>query len=297
METAEQPKTPEPTAETEIDSSGHVPEVPAPTGDPKPGPATPTRNPVRVVPFGGTDTPKKDGSRPTTPGARTGTPPPVPRRAAARGTPRPGSALITPDILKPPPPRSERRVVGKVVGEGKGKKVEGKIVDEKIETKVEAPVVTKEVIGIAPVAAVESKGQSTGTPQVEAEVPTPAPEGEPVAVDTATPNTPINAPSSLSEPTPEPTAETPSMVTTTETTPADRASILSVSSASVYTKDTKDTLPPIPATTATDGDTLDDEWVGNTRWEDRAWIEIVRIREEMFWARVGSGIVGGADTD
>lgn len=28
-------------------------------------------------------------------------------------------------------------------------------------------------------------------------------------------------------------------------------------------------------------------YVGDTTWEDRAWRELVRLREDMFWARIG----------
>ena len=255
------------------------------------------------MPFGGIDTARTDSSRPTTPGAIIGVPP-VPRRAAARGTPRPGSMIITPDLVKPPPPRSERRAVGNVGGEGKEKK-EG-IVDKKKEAKVEVGVEkqsaavgkkTEEVIDVAPVAAEKVKEE----PKVEVEVPASTQESPAVpevAADTATPNTPIESPSPLPESTPEPASEVPPTATATETTPADRASIISASSASVYTKDTKDMLPPIPTTAPTEEDLPEnDEWVGNARWEDRAWNEIVRIREEMFWARVGSGTVGGGVVD
>lgn len=294
-EAVERGRSPEPKTKTEINLNGSASDALAPTEDSKatPAPATPARNPARVVLFGGTDTVKTDSSRPTTPGATIGAPPPVPRRAAARGTARPGS-LIAPDILKPPPPKSERRAGGSVGGEGKGKKEE--IADEKKEAKVEAKVEkestavgenTEEVIDVALLITEEAKEE----PKVEAEVPARAPVSqEPLtapeaAADTATPNTPINSPSPLPEPTLEPA---------TETAHVDRASILSESSASVYTKDTKDMIPPIPATVATEEDSPDDdEWVSNARWEDRAWNEIVRLRKEMFWARMGSGIVNG----
>ena len=306
MEAVEHPKTPEPKTETKIDPNEPVTQSPLATEDLKstPAPATPARKPARVVPFSGTDTPKTDGSRPTTPGATIGTPPPVPRRAAARGTPRPGSMLVTPDIFKPPPPINERRATEKVGGEGSEKVEEKKenIAAERKETKVGAEVKgstvvaekTEVVIGVAPVAAEETKDE----PKVDAEAPARAPsqdsrttpEGEPIAAYTATPNTPVNYLSPLPEPTLEPP---PPTTTATEITPADRASILSVSSASVYTKDTKDILPPIPATAAAEDLPDDSEWVSNARWEDRAWIEIVRIREKMFWARTGSETVGG----
>jgi len=47
---------------------------------------------------------------------------------------------------------------------------------------------------------------------------------------------------------------------------------------------------------ATDGEASSDEgvleddgraWVGDATWEERTWKELVRLREEMFWARIG----------
>ena len=310
-ETGEHPRTPEPKTVTKIDASEPVLGTLAPTEDPKvtPAPATPARNPSRVVPFGGADPAMTDISYPTTPGATTVVPPPVPRRAAARGTPRPGSMLITPDIYKPPPPRSERRTIGKVGGEENERKEEEKqedITDEKKEAKVEAELVEK------PTTVAEGIGQAVGFVPITTEATKEEPKVETeasatdlaaqeslavpeVAVDTATPNTPTNSSSLLPEYVLVPATGAPPTTAATETTPVDRASILSASSASVYTKDI---LPSIPTTATTEDDLAEDEsWVGNARWEDRAWNGIVRIREEMFWARVGSGIVGGAGLD
>lgn len=277
----------------------------APTEGPEatPTPATPARNPARVVPFGGTDPTKADISRPVTPGAIAGTPPPVPRRAAARSTPRPGSMVINPDILKPPPPKSERRAIGKVGGEGGEKKEEANKEGVRAEAEAEEePKVVEEktgkVIGVVPVTTEEAKEEAKV--EAGASAPDPAPRGSlavpEVAADTATPNTPINSLSPLPENTLDSATEAPPMTTATESTPVDRASILSASSASVYTRYTKDVLSSIPATATTEEDLPeDDEWVGSIRWEDRAWNDIVRIREEMFWARVGGGIVGNPD--
>ena len=302
METVERPKTPEPKTVSKVDASELVPEALAPTGDPKatPAPVSPARGPARVVPFGGVNHTKADISRPVTPVAITGVPPPVPKRAAARGTPRPGSMLITPDVQKFLPPKNDRRTVARVRDEG-GEKKE----DTRVEAEAEGvpKVVAEEAIGVLPVTTEEKKEES----KVEAEASAPDPALQEtlivpeVAANTATPNTPINSSSPLPEDTLESTTETtetPPTTSATETTTADQASILSASSASVYTKNTKEVLPSIPATTTTEEDLPeDDEWVGNARWEDRAWNEIVRIREEMFWARVGGGTVGDAEVD
>lgn len=302
IEEAEHTRALEPQTETKAGSNEPVPEALVPLEGSKttPVPVTPARNPVRVVPFGGADTAKTDSSRPTTPGSTVGVPPPVPRRAAARGSARPGSTLVTPDILRPLPPRSERRAGGNIGGEEEKKEETGgekKEVKAEAEVKKESPVVAariKEIVDGALVIAKEAKEEL----EVEVGIPacTPAPQESltvlGAAADTATPNTPINPPSPLPEPAVELASEGPPAEIATETAHMDRASILSESSASVYTKDTKDLLPPIPATVATEGDSPDDdEWVSNTRWEDRAWNEIIRLREEMFWARVGSEIV------
>ena len=282
-----------------MEASELAPEALPPTDDPKatPTPATLVRNPPRVVPFGGVNPTKANISRPVTPVAITGVPPPVPKRAAARGAPRPGSTLITPDVQKFLPPKSERRSVGKIRDEGGEKKEE---VRGEAEAEGGPKVVAEEAIGVVPVATEETKEES----KVEAEASASDPAFQEsltvpdIATNTATPNTPIDSPSPLPEYTLEPTTETPPTTTATETTTADQASILSASSASVYTKNTKEVLPSIPATTTTEEDLPeDDEWVGNARWEDRAWNEIVRIREEMFWARVGGGTVGDAGVD
>ena len=287
-----------------MDSNEPVPEALVPTEDSKttPAPATPARNPARVVSFSGPDPARTDSSRPTTPGATVGVPPPVPRRAAARATTRPGSALVAPDILRPPPPRSERRTGGNVGGEEKEKK-EGSVGEQKgakveAEAKKESTIVGESAEEVIDVAQVIAEEEPKDEPKDEAWVPARAPASQEsltipgTAADTATPNTPISPSLALPEPTLEPAMEAPPPAVATETAHLDRASILSESSASVYTKDTKDTLPPIPATVATQEDSPDDdEWVSNARWEDRAWNDIIRLRKEMFWARVGSGIV------
>ena len=295
-ETVERPKTPELKTVSKVDAI----EL-GPTEDPKatPTPAPLARNPARVVPFGGTGPTKADISRPVTPAVTTGVPPPLPKRAAARGAARPGSTLITPDVQKFPPPKNERRAAGKTRDEGGEKKDEATVEAEaEGESKVVAEKV-EEAIGVVPVTTEEAKEEpkveaGASAPDPASEEPLPVPE---VAANTATPNTPINSVSPLPEYTLEPTTETPPPTTATETTTADQASILSASSASVYTKHTKEALPSIPATATTEAEEDvpedgDDEWVGNARWEDRAWNEIVRIREEMFWARVGGGTVG-----
>ena len=282
-----------------MEASELAPEALPPTDDSKatPTPATLVRNPPRVVPFGGVNPTKANISRPVTPVAITGVPPPVPKRAAARGAPRPGSTLITPDVQKFLPPKSERRSVGKIRDEGGEKKEE---VRGEAEAEGGPKVVAEEAIGVVPVATEETKEESKVETEASASDPAfqeslTVPD---IATNTATPNTPIDSPSPLPEYTLEPTTEAPPTTTATETTTADQASILSASSASVYTKNTKEVLPSIPATTTTEEDLPeDDEWVGNARWEDRAWNEIVRIREEMFWARVGGGTVGDAGVD
>jgi len=310
-ETGEHTRTPEPKTVTKIDASELVLGTLVPIEDPKatPAPATPARNPARAVPFGGTDPATMDISYPTTPGATIVVPPPVPRRVAARSTPRPGSMLITPDIFKPPPPRSERRAIGKVGGEENEKKEGAKkedIADEKKEAKVEAELVEKpttvaegigQAIGFVPITTEETKEEpkvkmGASATDLAAQESLAVPE---VAADTTTPNTPTNSSSPLPECVLVPVTEAPPMTTATETTPLDQASILSASSASVYTKDI---LPSIPTTATTEDDLAEDEgWVGNARWEDRAWNRLVRICEEMFWVCVGSGIVGGAGLD
>jgi hypothetical protein len=186
---------------------------------------------------------------------------------------------------------------GNVGGEEKEKNEE--VDGEKKEAKVEAEVKTEStVVGentegmfdIAQTITEEAKEQPKAVP---ARAPTPQ---ESLTVpgataDTATPNTPIILPSPLPEPTLELATDAPPVTVATSPAHVDRASILSESSASVYTKDTKDLLPSIPATVAAEEDSPgDDEWVSNARWEDRAWNEIIRLRKEMFWARVGSGI-------
>lgn len=233
----------------------------------------------------------------------------MPRRAAARGAPRPGSMLVTPDVLKSLPPKSERRAIGKVGGEGgekKDKEKQAGIANEKegarveVEAEEEPKVVTEKTEGVVGVVSVTTEG--TKEDVAEASAPDPVSQESlavpAVAAKTATSITPVISPSLLPEYALESATEALPTTTATETPPTDQASIISASSASVYTKYTKGVLPSIPATTTTVEDLPEnDEWVGNARWEDRAWNEIVRIREEMFWARLGGGTVGGAEVD
>ncbi len=39
---------------------------------------------------------------------------------------------------------------------------------------------------------------------------------------------------------------------------------------------------------STDTQIEDDRvWIGDATWEERIWKDLIKIREEMFWARVG----------
>jgi hypothetical protein len=39
---------------------------------------------------------------------------------------------------------------------------------------------------------------------------------------------------------------------------------------------------------ASDDDNAHGPFIGEATWEERTWKELVRLREDMFWARIGA---------
>ena len=67
---------------------------------------------------------------------------------------------------------------------------------------------------------------------------------------------------------------------------------VSLVNASAHEEETQvvNLTPETASEVATSEDATEDEpgvYVGNSSWEERTWKELVKLREEMFWARIG----------
>ncbi|KAJ3782323.1 hypothetical protein GGU10DRAFT_275813 [Lentinula aff. detonsa] len=240
---------------------------PPPTKLPLPEsrPSTPVMSGLTVGSRPGTPS-TKPPSRPSTPSTRTeGVPPPLPRRAVTRG-PRPMSTRK--------PSRSPGPLAADVSRTEEVIKEEGESddVDEKLDVAQETDAVSNSMQedGMAEDASVEEKEKQEGQEQGQ---------GEKIeaAVD-STEN--IREHDGTKAKGHDNETETTTTTDNDETTPA--ANDIEATNASAEVKEISGSSPDSEKRVA-----LLYTAVGDTTWEERTWREIVRLKEVMFWARVG----------
>lgn len=270
------------------------PATPRSVALPTSAPTTPTRRPAPLPP-------------PTTPGSTPGAPPPVPRRAAARRAvpPAPGSRTGTPS------PRTSMSMMANKDREFEARDPKrgsmGQTIDSSINATAEGSPLKKTFD--------ERSRPSTPTP----------------VRNSSRPSTPINAPSTSSfAAAPSSRANTVTALPATSATEGLSSSAVqenpsversAVAEAAQSPPDPalapplrlpdepvqQPTLQPneppesnveaaftVEASEAQAPDSPVDEniFVSDKSWEERAWKELVRLRADMFWARIGSVAAG-----
>ncbi|KAG8831725.1 hypothetical protein FRC18_006103 [Serendipita sp. 400] len=246
--------------------------------------------------------------RPSTPVKPTGVPPPLPRRAAARNAAR-GSMVhlrkvstteerstpvAEPSLEKTEPDAKQESAapIGSVAAEEPVEDTSGAdIVDRNaglsqtsaLQTEDADKTLTEVLLPDSVQAAIQPADDG------DAEVPTPKSVSMPLP------------PPEMPSPSQHPIPDLPLLVTKESTdspgaTRPRQASVVSSSSAysqSVYTTNSaiptgeEAVPPPVPDKTHSSNHIVQMFYVGRSTWEERAWLELVSIRENMFWARLG----------
>ncbi|KAJ3888859.1 proline-rich protein [Lentinula edodes] len=252
-------------ANADLPEEGSRPGTPSNTNKPPSRPSTPS-NATGLV-----------SSRPGTPSNRTdGVPPPLPRRAVTRG-PRPMSTRKP--STSPGPPAIDVSRTEVIKEEGEGDAVETKVV-EKVE-KEEQEEVTNGTNGVTevpqPEGTVELKPSNAG---VEGQIQREENIGAEMDI--------VNTSTGSTKPEVEGTggaevADAGRMTAiTTDKIETDHHAAKRVEETSAIAEENgtdtslESEKPFLPYTS-----------VGHSTWEERTWREIVRLKEVMFWARVG----------
>lgn len=245
-------------------STGSRPGTPSHTDKPPSRPSTPS-NATGLV-----------SSRPGTPSNRTdGVPPPLPRRAVTRG-PRPMSTRKP--SASPGPPAIDVARTEAIKEEGEGDAAETKVV-EKVE-KVEQEEAIKETNGVTEVLQPEGVELKPSNAGVEGQIP----NEENIDAETDIGNTSTSA----IKPEVEGTGRA-------ETADAGRMTAITTDKigtdhhATKRVEETSESAEENGTDTslASEKPTLPYTSVSHSTWEERTWREIVRLKEVMFWARVG----------
>ena len=263
----------------------------------------------------------KTGSRPSTPG-KSSIPPPVPRRAAARNAAR--TSIVIPaeqkqgggglDGVGEEPSTKEADATGNSDVQPEATKVdaESNAADETSKARVDADTiplandVQQETSGLtapssgnttAPLGVSTVHDSSTELQDTATEFSAGDSLSAPASAKSPSTSLPIVEP-----PTPVSPSVPPSVVGIDDqpsssfgNTRPRQASVVSTSSVyspSVYTTNSGVNPPGFPEaeTEHRDGKHAADAvkfYVGRESWEERAWLQLVEIRESMFWARLG----------
>lgn len=258
-----------------LESNAPVALSPSRNASPAPGtvPALPTRSTARTA-----------SPAPASPGGVPGTPPPIPRRAAARA-PRPislvaqavSNATATAEVSSPlaaTHPQSvgtDAEKLPESLQNATASVPEEATPPSTVESGTQPPQRTETPPSPTPV-------RETAVATAVLEPPPPTQDGPPIEVaPTITPvgisddhseSTHVEAPSA-----PEANVEVIETLTTPVTEPDAIALITTTSTAQ----------PEVQPKNEEDSEV----YVGDATWEERAWKELARLREDMFWARVG----------
>ncbi|KAK0495884.1 hypothetical protein EDD18DRAFT_1105809 [Armillaria luteobubalina] len=244
--------------------------------EPHDRPQTPTRVPLPE-------------SRPATP-ASPAAPPPLPRRAAARGARQlPGSRPGTPKLEGAAKEKMEEDE--KKIHDNDREKEEANAKKDE-ETKAEAERESENVEKEVEHPVTEERPSTAEAPTTE---PSEKPEPEPdvVAVEENFPSAPegveeVKPSSSEGNYSDAPSSPTPSHVN-------GRVDLGDRDVPPGYDDEHEKLESPVMSAPESDDEKEgpDDEdeskevYIGDTTWEERTWKELVRIKEDMFWARVG----------
>lgn len=218
------------------------------------------------------------GSRPHTPGSG-GLPPPLPRRAAARNLAARNSMIL---VKKEDEGEEVKKDVDAAVGKGPEEPVPKETTEEVPVKTEEAPVKKEEeteatIRDEPPSNPLTSDDIAKDKEETLAELLQPLPEPAPDADITIVATDPESYQKEelVTPQTPSNVHEIPLPASPPVIAPSFRSRQASVvSTSSVYT-------------TNTGTGNGEKYFVGRATWEERSWMELVRIREDMFWARIG----------
>ncbi|KAJ3993707.1 hypothetical protein F5050DRAFT_1577092 [Lentinula boryana] len=234
---------------------------------PESRPSTPVMSGLSVGSRPGTPS-NQPPSRPSTPSTRTeGVPPPLPRRAVTRG-PRPMSTR-KPSTSPGPLAADVSRTEEVIKEEGERDDVDEKLDEkEKVAQDTDAVSNSMQEDGMAEDASVEEKEKQEG-------------QGQGEKIESAVDGTEdIREHDGTKAKGHDNETETTTTTTIDKTTPA--ANDIEATNASADVKGISGSSPDFEKRVA-----LLYTAVGDATWEERTWREIVRLKEIMFWARVG----------
>ncbi|KAG8817425.1 hypothetical protein FRC17_011238 [Serendipita sp. 399] len=253
--------------------------------------------------------------RPSTPSKPAGIPPPLPRRAAARNAARssmvharkasaaeeknvPASESTPEKAIPAEKSESDAPANAPVVDasvEDQGTSGEGAQGVEKVEVEPVPQVVDADTTLTSETLKDQSHVPQHSEPDTEdgAEVTTPKSVSMPLP--------PLEMPSPSQHPVPSlpvfvaeddgsadlPVSTRPRQGSAVSSSSDYSQSVYTTHSAQPATGDDKAHPPPVPDKTHSSNHIAQMFYVGRGTWEERAWLELVRIRENMFWARLG----------
>ncbi|KAG8894303.1 hypothetical protein FRB99_001361 [Tulasnella sp. 403] len=236
-------------------------------------PATPTVKPAQL------------------PGSASPAPPPLPRRAASRrvgtpiraGTPSPRTSVLLLGKERDGEPLERRNSMSQVI-ESTLSEPEAQR-RSSLEQSPEAPVRSRPASPAGPRPLI--RAATPPLPPRRVRPPPPPPpvetvEAEPVTVNTVALPVPDDSKQALVE-TPSELGPSPVKETETEKDAVDATPHPDVKQLDVPKADSADERAVEP----------EDEggiYVGDRTWEERAWRELTKLKAEMFWARIGTGI-------
>ncbi|KAG7448750.1 uncharacterized protein BT62DRAFT_929843 [Guyanagaster necrorhizus] len=260
-------------------------------------PQTPTRVPL----------PESRPATPATP-ASPAAPPPLPRRAAARGArPLPGSRPGTPKsegAAKEKSEEKEKEKEKKAQDNDRENEESDAKRDEKAETEVgkegenvekeveestaeERPSVPSEVPTTEPVSASETVTEPYETSGSEPEL------SSAVEVEESPPTTLISEGAEQARPSSSESIESDTPSSPTPSHVYGKVELEDRNVSAGYDDEQERFETPVQSVSESDDgkeepeDETKEVYIGDTTWEERTWKELIRIKEDMFWARVG----------
>ena len=249
-------------------------------------------------------TPVGPPSRTTSPAPVTGTPPPIPRRAPARGSrlanpseagSRPGTPVhsaageTTDAIISIPAPVPEveaKTEAKESPANAESSNVAPKVQREEAPDALKLPDASGGVMGMeeSPSPSTEDWKSVNVTPVGRG-----SPQEEAAPLETKSPEvSPSVSPSIASKgksPEVQSSSNGSAIVSSSSLIPSDKSIFGSSKAASPFQSSSSSSDAAV--TDALSHGEEKDIYVGDATWEERTWKELVRLREHMFWARIG----------
>ncbi|KAM5530282.1 hypothetical protein V8D89_014711 [Ganoderma adspersum] len=265
-----------------LPTSSELSPTKTPTGDQSPSVEVPTIDVAAPTPTTAVidDKPQASPSRTDSPA-----PPPLPRRAAARARP---SSVLVPQTEGEQPERNSIDVptAGDTTVE---KKVEEEPKESPLESPSDAPAPAD------PAAVADASTTITAEPEslLASDDPTATPTPEPAAATAPVEDLQERLEAALEASAPPEENEKVILVNGhAESAPAEPESVPDVPPPAYAAGDVRANVngdkKEKDAVSVAESETANGLYVGDATWEERTYKELVRLREEMFWARIGA---------